>query len=119
MSELQISQQVRNLKQYRPPNTSAISVIQTNPRRKVVIKSINIANTTAADATFSLYLDNDGTTYDATTAIAMSVLIEANSLTLIEYAAGLPLEHASNNGNFAVQSNTTNALTFTISGIEV
>jgi len=110
---------LRQLAQYRSPNTDAISVLTTNQKRRCVITSINIANTTNAAATYSLYLDKNGTTYDQTTALAYGVQIAANSQVLEEFVDGLPLGDPTAAGNLAVQSNTTNALTFTINGVEI
>lgn len=60
--------------------TGAASSVYARPANKqVIIREIVIVNTTSSNKTFKLYLDNDGTTYDATTQILSSTTIPANS----------------------------------------
>lgn len=107
----------KQLAQNRPGNTSTNVAIKKAQKSKLVVTSIIICNTTSASATYSIYLDRDGSTYDATSALFMGVLLAANSTDVIEFYDGLPFD-ADKAGNLAVQSNTTNALTFTINGYE-
>ena len=104
------------LGQSRPSTSSAVSIYGPADRTKALIFGINIANTTSSSATYRLFIDADGTTYDQSTTLAYDVNLAANSQILLEYRDGLPIE---NPGNFAVRVGTNSALTFTVYGLEV
>jgi len=106
----------KQLGQLRPGDVNAASIYSPPANSSGLIYQIVIANTTTVNADFSIYRDNDGTTYDQTTALAYGVTLAGNSYTLIEFLNGLSLETPS--GNLAVQTSVTNALTFTVDGIE-
>jgi len=116
--ELAVFKNMKLLAQLRPANTNAVALVSNKIRQKYVVLSLSVVNTTGSAATFSVYHDSNGTTYDQTTAIYYACAIAANTTTWIEPQSGFALE-PSNTGNLAVQSNTTNALTFTAYGIEV
>ncbi len=104
------------LGQARPANGTAVSIYGPADRTKALIFGINIANTTSSSATYRLFIDEDGTTYDQSTALAYDVSIAANNQVLLEYRDGLPIE---NPGNLAIRVGTNSALTFTAYGSEV
>lgn len=107
------------LAQTRPSGTSAVSVYSPNSGDKAIIKQIIICNTTGSAAAFSIYLDEDGTTYNETTALYFAHNINANDTIPIVFAeeeGWLPMNDAA--GNLAVQTDTGSALTFTIIGEE-
>ena len=108
---------MKQLVQTRPAGTAAVSAILKPKRRKLVIKNITICNTTGSSANYSLYLDRNGTTYTEVTALYFNAALAANTTAFIEYNNGLPFDPDAQ-GNFAVQTSTGNALTFTIDGIE-
>lgn len=108
---------IKQLAQVRPSSNTAVSAILKPKRRKLVIKNIQVVNTTSSSAKYSLYLDRDGTTYNETTAIAFNEAVAANTTVLREYINGLPFD-PDTAGNFAVQTDTGNAFTFTIDGVE-
>jgi hypothetical protein len=114
---LEIARLVRQLAQSRPSGTGAASIIAKADGKKVIITGIIVSNTTTGNATYSIYLDNDGTTYDQTTSLFYGVLLTANATDVVEFANGLPIDSGSA-GNLAVQTNTGSALTFTIMGFE-
>lgn len=116
--DLEILKGSRQLFQVKPPNTNAYSVFAKDSKRKVVLLNITIVNTTASSALYSLFLDKNGTTYDTTTALAYNVAVAANTVSLVEYNLGLPIDFQSD-GNFAVQVGTANAFTITGNGIEL
>lgn len=105
------------LAQTRPAGTSAVSVY--SPDDKAIIKQIIVCNTTSSAAAFSIYLDEDGTTYDQTTALYYAHNINANDTVPIVFAeeeGWLPMNSSA--GNLAIQTDTGSALTFTIIGEE-
>jgi hypothetical protein len=101
------------LGQLRPGDTSAAS-LYTAPAGKIgVVSTILVANVSGSSATFRIFVDADGTTYNQTTAILYDVAINADMTELIE----VPI-FISNAGNLAVRSGTSDAITFTALGIE-
>ena len=105
------------LGQSRPANTTAVSIY--SPATNVVgfIKCIHICNQTGTAATCRLFIDNDGTTYDETTALEFDKSVPANnSLQFFYPDDGLPMNDDA--GNLAVRTGTNSALTFTVWGYE-
>ena len=109
----------RQLAQSRPSGTSAVSIYSPGAFYIAQINYIVIANTTGSTAYFSLFHDEDGTTYNETTTVAWQIDIatQASNVATIATTAGLWMNGA-NGGNFAVLTETGSALTFTLYGIE-
>lgn len=106
------------LGQSRPANTTAVSIY--SPAANVIgfIQRIHICNTTGSAATCRIFLDNDGTTYDQTTALEYDKSIGANNSLEFDYGEqGMPMSDDS--GNLAIRTDTNNALTFTVWGYEI
>ena len=108
--------QEKSMGQTRPNSTTATSLY--TPAATVtaaIIKTIVIANVTNLTAAFSLFFDDNGTTYDETTAFAWKVLIEGNTTVQFDgyYAMSDPA------GNVAVQTDSANYLNFTAWGAEI
>jgi len=103
----------KQLGQARENSTNAVSVYSPDASQEVIIKSIIVANTSGADAAVRIFLDDDGTTYDETTAIAWDVTIPANSVWDREIT--LCMNNAA--GNLAYRSSVANALTLTAFGV--
>ena len=106
------------LGQLRPANTTAVTIY--SPALDVIgyVTWAHICNTTGTAATFRLFVDNDGTTYDETTALEFDKSCPANNSTAISFGEkGLPM--IDDVGNFAVRTGTNNALTFTVWGYEL
>ncbi len=102
----------KQLGQARPGDTNAVSIFSPSTRDRHTVKNIIICNTTTSVATYRLFVDEDGTTYDQTTAIAYDVSIAANTTDLWE----VELYMNDPGGNLAVRSGTSSALTFTVNG---
>jgi hypothetical protein len=64
---------------------------------------------------FRIFADDDGTTYDESTALFWDVTIEGN--TTVELDTFMALDGSA--GNLAVRTSVANALTFTAFGAEV
>ena len=99
--------------QSRPSNTTAASVY-TAPLPTEVTRII-ICNTTGSAADASLYHDDDGSTFDATTALIESKSIPANDYLEIKLDGGSGLM-IKRSGQIGVKTGTGNALTFTLYG---
>jgi hypothetical protein len=112
-----IVQNGKQLAQVRPTDTNALVAVSKALKRKVVIMSIIVCNTTASAESFSIYLDNDGTTYDATTALFVSTPIAPYTTYVIEFETGLPMA-VGTTGKLAVKSSTGSAITYTVNGVE-
>ncbi len=106
--------QEKQLAQARPSGTSAVSIYSPGSGVTAIIRNITVSNTTANQVTFRIFHDDDGTTYDQSTALFYDVTIARYSTTQI--TAFMSMNNSS--GNLAVQSGTANALTFTVYGAE-
>lgn len=99
------------LAQHRENSTSAVSVYSPAANQTVQV-FVKIANVTEDDAECSVFHDDNGTTYDATTALLSDVNICPGSF--------IELDHifmSDETGNLAVQSSVANALNVTVYGI--
>ena len=103
------------LAQLRPANTNAASLYSPPDNRAVKLTKLIICNTTGSAATFRVFLDDDGTTYDQTTALMYDPQIGGN-LTWEQDLEGWGMVVTA--GNLAVRTGTANALTFTLFGKE-
>lgn len=104
----------KQLGQLRPADTNAASIYSPAASTDAVGLSLKVCNTTGTDATCRVFHDDDGTTYDETTALFYDVNAPANqTLTL---GIGSMDNDA---GNIAVRSSTSSALTFTLYGTEM
>jgi hypothetical protein len=71
----------KQLGQRRDGDTDTHSIYSPAANVVGIVKTIVIANTTGSDATVSVFIDDDGTTYDQSTALMYEVSIAANSTT--------------------------------------
>lgn len=103
------------LGQARPANTSAVSIYSPAASTETRLKQLIIANTGTVAATYRVFIDDDGTTYDATTAIAWDAPIAVGSEPQI-----IDLDQYMNDstGNIAVRASVADTVTFTLSGLE-
>lgn len=101
------------LAQSRPAGTSATAAYTVGSNEIVELSKIILANTTGSSAAGSVYIDDDGTTYDETTAILFGKSISANDSQSIEFEDGIALYSGA---NIAVKQGTGSAITFTIIG---
>lgn len=107
--------QEKQLGQLRPANTTAATLYSPGASTTTIIKSIVICNQTSAAAKWRLFVDDDGTTYDETTALFFDITIGANSTDQID--TYYPMNNSS--GNIAVRTDTNSAITFTCFGVEI
>lgn len=105
----------KQLSQSRPAGTIAVSIYSPGASTTAIIKNITVCNTTNTQAKFRVFIDDSGTTYDESTAIFWDSPIKGN--TTVSITSFWAMNNSS--GNFAVRTDTANALTFTISGAEI
>lgn len=101
--------------QSRPSGTSAVSIYTASMVTEVT--RVVICNTTASAADFSLYHDDDGSTFDQTSALHYTQVVPPFSTVSIgagSVGGGLMVTA---NGQIGVQTSTANALTFTLYGV--
>lgn len=107
--------QEKLLGQARPGSTTAATLYSRPASTTVIIKTIVVANTTAAPETFRIFHDDDGTTYDQSNALFYDVAIAANTTTQVDIFMAM----ATASGTIGVRTSTASALTFTAYGVEI
>lgn len=100
--------------QSRPSNTNAVSAISPTDGQIIQVTSVFICNTTGSNATCRIFHDEDGTTYDQSTALFYDVTLAANTSLHIDLADTWLRDST---GNLAVRVGTASAITFTFYGI--
>jgi len=100
------------LAQERVSGTTAVSIFSPSKRDRYTITSILIANTTASSVDFSLFHDEDGSTYDETTALFYDIPLSGNCTFL--YETDIYMNDPA--GNLGARTATSLALTFTVYG---
>lgn len=103
------------LAQSRPGDTNA-STLYTALRNTEVTK-IFVCNTTGTAATFRLFHDNDGTTYDQTTALYYDYSVAANTTLIISAEVLGGGVSVFKGGAIGFRTGTLNALTITLYGV--
>ena len=99
--------------QIRPGDTSAATAYTAT--MKTEITHIVVANTTGVDADFTICHDDDGTTFDESTALFWAVELKANTSQQICCVAGSGLMIEAG-GSIGVISGTASAITYTFYG---
>jgi hypothetical protein len=103
------------LAQSRPAGTTIAAVYTA--ARPTEITQIVVCNTTASPATFQLCHDDNGTTYDETTALYWNVSVPAASTTTITantLGEGISIDGG---GSVAFRTSVVSALTISIYGV--
>jgi len=103
------------LAQSRISDTTATSLYSPANGLATLITEVWIANNTAGAIAARLFLDDDGTTYDQSTALYYDKSIGANDTLRV---SDLKIWMKNTSGNLAGRSATGNALTFTVFGVE-
>lgn len=104
------------LAQVRPADTNINQIYNSPVGTLTILTSMYIVNTSGAAKTFRFCLDEDGTTFDESTALFWDTNIDKNQTIQI------PLEIALNHngsGNIAFRSSGNLALTITVFGFVV
>lgn len=105
----------KTLGQVRPSGISAIALYSPPPNTDTIVSMIKCCNVSGATASVSVYIDDDGSTFDESTALHFEVELFAGET--LEVTGTITLNNPS--GNIGVQSSVANAITFTAFGDEV
>jgi len=105
----------KQLGQARENSTNPASVYSPGASTQAIIKAIYICNQSGADATFRVFVDDDGSTYDQTSCLVYDETIPADSTTVLTD----PICMNDATGNLAYRSSVANALTCTVFGVEI
>jgi hypothetical protein len=100
--------------QIRPSGTTAVEAYTASIVTE--IRKIAICNTTGSAALFSLFHDDDGSTFDETTALHYQQTVPPKTTITIDAdmeAGGISVKVG---GQIGVQTDTANAFTFTMYG---
>ena len=103
----------QQLAQLRPANTTAASIYAPRSQFRIEIRKFVICNTSGSAATFRIFHDDNGSTYDETTALFWDSPIDAGETVTIEEEFWMI---GRSQGNVAVRTSVSNALTFTLYG---
>lgn len=104
------------LAQARPADTNTATFLDPIDNNLYIVYTIIIANVTGTAANASLFHDNDGTTYDQSTALLYQVSVPGNDSTIITFEKGLTIRGSAHLG---IQSGTSSALTYSLYGIRL
>ncbi len=107
--------QEKQLGQARENSTNAVSVYSPAASTTAIIKTMIVCNTTPNDRSFRIFLDDDGSTYDQSTALFYNIPIGAYQTVQID--GWYPMNDAG--GNLAYRSDNALAITITIFGLEI
>ena len=109
-----MGRQRKQLGQVRPGGASAVGLYSPPAGVRATATCLVVANTTGSATTFGFYHDDDGATFDQSTALAHGTAIQANETVQFEgqYSGDNPA------GWFGVASGVGSALTFTLYGYE-
>jgi len=94
-------------------DTSA-TIVTAGDSERLVVKHIRVVNTSAATVSFTLYHDEDGTTYDNTTIVQPAVTLPASGvITDLSYIAISP------GGSLGGVASTAAVVTLTLYGASI
>ncbi len=102
------------LGQLRPADTTAVTIYSPVSGVHTKITRVVVCNTASTTQKFRIFLDNDGTTYDETTALFWDIPTPTD--TTVEIEGGWWMNNSS--GNLAVRTDSASAFTFTVFGVE-
>jgi hypothetical protein len=108
----------RQLGQTTPANTNAVSIYTPGDRKTARVTLIVVTNTTGGALSFRLFHDEDGTTYDTTTALYYDKNVPANDSVVLQFNTDQAIFMNNSSGNLAIRSSSANNLTFTVYGFE-
>lgn len=103
------------LAQSRPAGTSAASIFTASVRTEIT--RIVVCNSTGSAAAYSIFHDDDGSTFDETTALFYAVSLGANTSEIIDFGAAGGGIMVGKTGQIGFTSGTGNALTISMYGV--
>lgn len=102
------------LAQLRPDGTTAVSLFSPDENRRYHIELVNVCNVSAAATNITIYHDEDGSTYDETTALVWNYVLGIGEVFQFESQLTGDLKA----GNLAVKTSVADAANFTAYGNE-
>jgi hypothetical protein len=105
----------KQLSQARENSTNAVSIYSPPSNITTIIRCIKVTNTSGSPVDLRLFLDDDGTTYDESTALEWDKGVPAGST----YENNSYIVMNNSSGNLAYRSSVANALTITVFGAEI
>lgn len=106
--------QEKILGQNRPSSSNAMTVYTVPASTTAILSTIHICNTSSNDVTFSIFMDNTGSTYDETTALYYDVDIRSKETYKIQTHIGMDTA----GGTLGVKVSQASTCTFTFNGAE-
>ncbi len=110
----------KQLGQLRPANTTAASLYSPGIDIITRIYVIIVCNVTGSPVDYRIFHDEDGTTYDQTSALHYDIALPANTTDVVTFGqgdnGGIWMNNSS--GNIAVRTATSSSLNFTCYGEE-
>ena len=106
--------QPKQLGQSRPANTNAASIYRPAPGITGIVSSVCIVNTGSSRILVRIFHDDDGVTYDESTALLWDEPIDPGS----PFYRDCYWPANNSGGNFAVRTDTANDAVFTFYGSE-
>lgn len=104
--------QEQQLAQARENSTNAVSIYSPSSNETAIIKSIILCNVTSSLSKVRIFIDNDGSVFDESTAIFYDINVHGNET--IELDSYIPMNNE--NGNLAYRVDVANSVTITVSG---
>lgn len=105
---------IKQLGQLRPAAATPTSIYSPAANTETLVHNVIVCNTSASSAKYSIFADDNGTTYDESTALAFEIVLAAKTTELFEVKICMD----DSTGNLAVESDITDAITFTANGQE-
>lgn len=117
-SEPALQGTLRQLGQLRPANTTPQTLY--TPADGIIAKNVVVivCNVSAGNANYSIYHDDNGTTYDQTTALHYGVQLTSGTAAT-PVSIDIPIHMDDDTGSIGVQTSVADALTFTAYGEEI
>lgn len=106
--------EIKQLGQVRPADTNPVSLYSPGTGVSARLDPVWVCNTTGTAAKCRVFVDHNGTDYDQSTAKEYDLNIAGNTALPV----GGPNKMNNSAGNLAVRTDTANALTFSVDGIE-
>ena len=103
------------LAQARPSDSTATTAFTASIPTEIT--RIVVCNTTGSSAAYSVFHDDDGSTYDEGTALFYGVALAANSSDVIDFGGMGGGIQVRKGGAIGVKTGTGSAITFTLYGI--
>lgn len=105
------------LAQVRPANTTAATAFTAATGLRTAITTVVICNTSGAACTARVFHDDDGSTYDQTTALLYDVPLAAGETILFESGVAADGFTLMPTGTIGVRTSVASAITFSVYGV--